>query len=222
MKKKYFFFIVFYLFLSCQPNDKNKCDPSLVNNDPYLINVEKDISVFFSPNNNLEIVLINFLETATESIDVAIYDITNKNISDALILAHKNGISVRVYCDKGVQNHCDRKYNKCKEKCSDDSCLDDCHSDDLKCFDEKRVIYDMKSSGIELYIANPNNWINVEAYRAIMHNKFIIVDQKAVLTGSYNFSKNADENNRENFIIIKNLLVALEYQKEFDRYWLNP
>lgn len=53
----------------------------------------------------------------------------------------------------------------------------------------------------------------------LMHNKFIVRDRKCVLTGSYNFTNNANENNRENFVIICQPDVAKNYQIEFDKLW---
>jgi len=51
-----------------------------------------------------------------------------------------------------------------------------------------------------------------------MHNKFMIGDKKAIITGSFNFTKNA-ERNAENIVIVRLLKVVKEYQKEFNRLW---
>lgn len=51
-----------------------------------------------------------------------------------------------------------------------------------------------------------------------MHHKVIVVDEETVITGSYNFSKNAEEHNSENLLIIKgNSDIAQAYLAEFDR-----
>lgn len=52
-----------------------------------------------------------------------------------------------------------------------------------------------------------------------MHNKFIIGDKKSVGTGSFNWTKNADTRNRENFVIIRLKYVVQEFQREFDVMW---
>lgn len=54
---------------------------------------------------------------------------------------------------------------------------------------------------------------------AFMHNKIIVVDQRYVITGSLNFSTNAEENNDENVIIIDNPDIAKLYIQDFDRIW---
>jgi phosphatidylserine/phosphatidylglycerophosphate/cardiolipin synthase-like enzyme len=46
-----------------------------------------------------------------------------------------------------------------------------------------------------------------------------VVDERIVITGSLNFSTNAEENNDENVIIIDNPDIARLYLQEFDRVW---
>lgn len=50
------------------------------------------------------------------------------------------------------------------------------------------------------------NGIDVKVTKAyaIQHNKVIIVDKKAVETGSFNYSKAAQERNAENILVISN------------------
>ena len=52
-----------------------------------------------------------------------------------------------------------------------------------------------------------------------MHNKVIVVDSRYVITGSLNFSTNAEESNDENVIIIDNPDIAKLYMQDFDRVW---
>ena len=52
-----------------------------------------------------------------------------------------------------------------------------------------------------------------------MHNKVIIVDERYVITGSLNFSTNAEESNDENVIIIDNPEIAKLYTQDFERIW---
>jgi phosphatidylserine/phosphatidylglycerophosphate/cardiolipin synthase-like enzyme len=52
-------------------------------------------------------------------------------------------------------------------------------------------------------------WID---YRpAIAHNKVIIVDGQEVITGSFNFTKAAQEKNAENLVIISDNTIAKKY-----------
>lgn len=52
-----------------------------------------------------------------------------------------------------------------------------------------------------------------------LHHKVIVVDERIVITGSMNFSTNAEESNDENVIIIDNADIARLYLQEFDRVW---
>jgi len=52
-----------------------------------------------------------------------------------------------------------------------------------------------------------------------LHDKFAIIDDELVLTGSYNWTTNADERNRENLVFIQNKEIAREYEDEFFRLW---
>jgi phosphatidylserine/phosphatidylglycerophosphate/cardiolipin synthase-like enzyme len=60
-----------------------------------------------------------------------------------------------------------------------------------------------------------------------LHDKVIVIDNHIVITGSFNFSSNATDNNDENVIIIDSPEIASLYMQEFDRLWsiatdLNP
>lgn len=61
----------------------------------------------------------------------------------------------------------------------------------------------------------------VEVYKdgnqALMHEKNFIIDDDTVITGSYNFSANADKNNNENCMIIKSPDIAKIFEQEFER-----
>jgi len=51
------------------------------------------------------------------------------------------------------------------------------------------------------------------------HHKTIIIDDRIVITGSLNFSDNANDSNDENVIIINNADIAQQYLQEYDRRW---
>ena len=53
-----------------------------------------------------------------------------------------------------------------------------------------------------------------------MHNKFLIIDNQSIQTGSYNYSAAANTKNAENVVYIKNdNKLASKYTSEFDRLW---
>ena len=51
------------------------------------------------------------------------------------------------------------------------------------------------------------------------HHKVLIIDEQILVTGSFNFSENADSSNDENVIIITSTELAAEYLQEFERRW---
>jgi HKD family nuclease len=53
----------------------------------------------------------------------------------------------------------------------------------------------------------------------ILHDKVFIIDNSIVVTGSFNFSKNAVSDNNENVLIIHNPDIAQAYLDEFSRRW---
>ena len=60
--------------------------------------------------------------------------------------------------------------------------------------------------------------VTVDRTRGAMHHKVIVIDEKTVITGSYNFSKSAEIRNSENLLIIKgNKKIAQAYIEEFKR-----
>ncbi len=57
----------------------------------------------------------------------------------------------------------------------------------------------------------------LEGTKRLMHHKFFVIDNRVVITGSFNPTENADKRNDENLIIIENAAVAEEYAVEFNR-----
>lgn len=54
---------------------------------------------------------------------------------------------------------------------------------------------------------------------SFLHDKLIIIDNSIVVTGSLNFSSNADESNEENVMIVDNAEIAALYLQEFEKLW---
>ncbi len=68
----------------------------------------------------------------------------------------------------------------------------------------------LKDTGIDIkYDSNPYT----------LHNKVMIIDDKIVVTGSYNFTNSADSKNEENSLVIKNEQIADRYEDEFERIY---
>jgi len=53
------------------------------------------------------------------------------------------------------------------------------------------------------YVANSGIPTLIDSAHAIAHNKIMLIDSQTIITGSFNFTKNAEENNAENLLIIR-------------------
>jgi phosphatidylserine/phosphatidylglycerophosphate/cardiolipin synthase-like enzyme len=55
----------------------------------------------------------------------------------------------------------------------------------------------------------------IDDRHAIAHNKVIILDQRVVITGSFNFTKAAEESNAENLLVIRDPGIAEIYARNW-------
>lgn len=68
----------------------------------------------------------------------------------------------------------------------------------------------LKDAGLDVHLdGNPG----------LMHHKVIIVDDRAVIFGSYNFTRAAEERNDENLVIVYDRNLARLYREEFERIY---
>ena len=62
----------------------------------------------------------------------------------------------------------------------------------------------------------------IDAEHAIAHNKIMVIDRETVITGSFNFTKAAEENNAENLLIVKSKDLAKTYVDNWNRHKKHP
>lgn len=96
---------------------------------------------------------------------------------------------LRDLCKRGVRVRCLFDRGQAKNKASRDEYL--------------------HKIGAKVYIS-PNR-------RGKMHHKVFIIDGKTVVTGSYNFSKNAESQNDENILVLRSEKIAALYTAEMNR-----
>lgn len=65
------------------------------------------------------------------------------------------------------------------------------------------------------FLANMRIPTYIDAKHAIAHNKIIIIDAAVTITGSFNFTKAAQEKNAENLIIIRSKEIARAYRENW-------
>jgi phosphatidylserine/phosphatidylglycerophosphate/cardiolipin synthase-like enzyme len=62
--------------------------------------------------------------------------------------------------------------------------------------------------------------VHLDGSPDLMHHKVLILDGAVVVTGSYNFSRSAEEQNDENLVIVYDRGMAERYQEEFERVYV--
>jgi mitochondrial cardiolipin hydrolase len=55
--------------------------------------------------------------------------------------------------------------------------------------------------------------------RGKMHHKFVVLDDKVVLTGSYNWTLASEKSNHENLLVLRQTSLVESYLAEFDALW---
>ena len=68
------------------------------------------------------------------------------------------------------------------------------------------------------FLSNAGIETRIDGAHAIAHNKLMIIDGATVITGSFNFTKAAEERNAENLLIIKSKKLASEYIANWNRH----
>jgi len=62
------------------------------------------------------------------------------------------------------------------------------------------------------FLVNVGIPVKIDAKHQIAHNKIMVIDGATVITGSFNFTKAAEENNAENLLVIRSPELAATYE----------
>jgi cardiolipin hydrolase len=158
-----------------------------LNNDQKVIN-----EAYFSPEDDLQQKLIDYIKYEQQGIKLAIFSFTDKEIADALIDAHKRGVQIEIVADAGLLAD---RFGK------------------IGCLQE---------SGIKIYLYDPNqSHREAKTLSHIMHNKFVLFQKNKqnrplIWTGSYNFTKSARLSNKENVVVLDNPEIIRKFDRQFD------
>ena len=144
----------------------------------YYVKIEDtNINAYFSPNDNIENIIVERIKKAKTSIRFMAFSFTSAPIAEAMIKKFKEGVAVSGVFEKKASDTKDSQFIK------------------------------MKVEGIP---------VRLDSNKHAMHHKVIIIDDYRLITGSYNFSRNASRNNDENCIMIDNAAISTLYIKEFE------
>ena len=68
------------------------------------------------------------------------------------------------------------------------------------------------------FLSNVGIPIKIDAQHAIAHNKVMVINGETVITGSFNFTKAAEEQNAENLLVIHDKTLASLYAKNWQEH----
>ncbi|MEN9946552.1 MAG: hypothetical protein RLZZ293_938 [Pseudomonadota bacterium] len=147
---------------------------------PTVIKSAGTIEVAFSPNNGVTKTVIKAIGEAQQVILVSAYSFTSSDIANALLVAKKRGVDVKLILDKSQVS---QKYSS------------------------------------STFFANQGFDMRIDVKHAIYHDKVMIIDNKTVITGSFNFTKAAEAKNAENLLVLRdNPQLAKLYTQD---WWYN-
>ncbi len=165
LKKFYYFFLLLPLF-------------SLNAQNLYFMPQEQEIALHK---------LISIISQTQNTLNIAIYSFTNREISKAIRDIAKKGVKVRIIYDKSS------------------------NSDSNK----STIGYLAKLKNIETCLLEGKPSSN-QKYRGLMHMKMAISDNKYLIIGSANWSKSAFETNYETLIILEDKTLIQKSQQTFE------
>jgi phosphatidylserine/phosphatidylglycerophosphate/cardiolipin synthase-like enzyme len=152
---------------------------------------EMVVQTCFSPQGRCSAHIIREIEKAQKEILIAVYAFTSDDLARAVAQAKKRGVLVQIVLD--------REFDAANEKSQGR-------------FLEEQKIPLKRVSGIKL--AAP------EREPGLMHQKFSVIDRKIVFTGSYNWTRSADNSNDESLLLFRDAgPLAEEYRKVFFQLW---
>jgi phosphatidylserine/phosphatidylglycerophosphate/cardiolipin synthase-like enzyme len=68
------------------------------------------------------------------------------------------------------------------------------------------------------FLANSGIPTKIDTVHAIAHNKVMVIDGETVITGSFNFTRAAEEKNAENLLVIRDKALAAKYLKNWQEH----
>ena len=68
------------------------------------------------------------------------------------------------------------------------------------------------------FLFNAGIPVKIDSRHAIAHNKVLVIDGETVITGSFNFTKAAEEKNAENLLVIRDKKLAERYTKDWQEH----
>jgi phosphatidylserine/phosphatidylglycerophosphate/cardiolipin synthase-like enzyme len=163
----------------------------------------------------LDTQLVAFIDSAQKTVDIAAYDFDLEDVASALAQAAARGVRVRMVIDSDTLERAEGRQSLLPRSLTSD--------DDRQLLNGiatlaqsdtpliQRAIDIVKTAGIPIV---------GDERPAIMHNKFVVVDDRAVWTGSWNFTDGDTYRLNNNAIKIVSPELALNYTTEFEKMFV--
>jgi phosphatidylserine/phosphatidylglycerophosphate/cardiolipin synthase-like enzyme len=150
------------------------------------------VQACFSPQGKCSAHIRREIDQSKQELLVAVYAFTHDELAEALVKAKKRGVNVQVIIDREFDATNERSKGK---------------------FFESQKIPLRRISGGRAPAAP-------EKEAGLMHQKFAVIDRRIVFTGSYNWTRSADNLNDENLLLFRDAApLAEEYRKAFVQLW---
>jgi HKD family nuclease len=154
--------------------------------------------------NGLDTIVADAIRQATQTIDIAAFELNAQPIADALLDRHQNGVQVRVVTDDdhGLDISLYEEYLAAEDEDEQLDILDEMEEEP-----EDTLLDELYDAGIPIVDDDRS---------ALMHNKFIIIDGAEVWMGSMNLTVNGSYRNNNNFVRVRSRRIVENYQAEFN------
>ena len=165
------------------------------------------ITIHFSPisptepwSNSSNGLIAKTLSTSTKTVDLALFVFSDQQLANILEERHHQNVQVRALIEPQFAY---RPYSEALDM------MGFALSDNCK--------YEVDNRPWK----NPISTVGVPilAKGDLLHDKFAVIDNQTVITGSHNWSEAANHGNDETLIVIENPTVAAHYQREFNRLY---
>ncbi len=170
---------------------------------------DSKITIHFSPTsptqpwiNSTNGLINQTLETATKSVDMALFVFSEQRFANTLDIRHQQKVEIRAILEK---NFAYRPYSE--------------GLDMMGLAFSSKCKYEVDNKPWQ----SPITTVAVPSLTKgdLLHHKFGVIDNQTVITGSHNWSEAANFGNDETLVVIENPVIAAHYTREFERLYKN-
>jgi phosphatidylserine/phosphatidylglycerophosphate/cardiolipin synthase-like enzyme len=141
---------------------------------------------------DLEAVITDFINQAQKRLEIAVQELESEPIAQAIIAAHQRRVLVKLVIEQSYLQRSPPKSDPWTPGGKNEA---------------NRAVHDA--------ILRSNIDVKVDYNTSIFHQKFIVRDREAVLTGSTNFTPTGTHHNLNHLVIVEDPTVAKIYAREF-------